>query len=762
MPRHAILAMILLIALLPALPPATLRAGASVAPMQDLTRYVDPFVGTGSGMPDFGIHNEGGHVFPGAAYPHGMVQWSPDTTSAAGGYRYVQSRIEGFSLTHFSGRGCDAYQDFPFMPVLGPVVSSPAAPSRYAAAFSHSNEAASPGYYHVRLDSGIAVDLSVTPRTGLGRFTFPPSSQATLLINAGGSATGDAAQGTGIQIDGGDLVTGSASSGHFCGQANAYTVYFAAQFSRPFAAFGTWNGDRLQPGARSSDGAHAGAYLSFDTTAQQTIAVKVGLSFVGVANARDNLAREDPGWDFTGVRRQAAAAWNQALHAIEVSGGTTEERTIFYTALYHTLFHPNIFSDANGQYIGFDGRVHVASGYVQYENFPGWDMYRSLIGLLALTDPLRTGDMLQSLVADAQQGGGALPRWEVANDNSAGMVGDSMDAVIATAYALGVRNFDAGAALRAMDRGASDPAARSGRYPPREGLADYLRLGYVPASAPESASITLEYATDDFAIAQFAAALGGQALAARYRARALNWRNLWDSAVGAVEPRAANGSFPADATITRLSGFAEGDSAQYSWMVPFDLPGLFARMGGATAAVRRLDTHFTQLNAGLVTPYAFMGNEPELVVPWIYDFAGAPSHTQAITRRIELSLYHATVDGLPGNDDGGALSSWYIFAALGLYPAIPGAAGFVLGSPLFPEAIVHLADGHELRVEAPDAAPNAPYVQGLSLDGRPYAGTWLPDAAIADGGTLRYALSSVPSSAWGTGAGDAPPHYYRP
>ncbi|HWE63522.1 MAG TPA: GH92 family glycosyl hydrolase, partial [Chloroflexota bacterium] len=751
----------LMAALFPA--PSGARSDAGTGAQElNLLPSVDPFIGTGSGMPAYGLQNEGGHVFPGAAYPHGMVQWSPDTTEKAGGYRYVQSRIMGFSLTHFSGRGCAAYQDFPFMPALGSVTASPAVPARYAATYSHHGEVATPGYYHVQLGTGIAADLTVTPRTGLGRFTYPRSPAAVMLINAGGSATGDSDQGTGIQIAGANWVTGSATSGHFCGQGNTYTVYFAAQFNVPFSGFGTWNGAKVQAGSRSSSGSQSGAYLTFDTRQQRAVMVKVGISFVSVANARENLARENPGWSFDGIRQQVADSWNQALNVIQVSGGSPEQRTVFYTALYHTLFHPNIFSDANGQYLGFDQKVHIARGYVQYENFPGWDMYRSLIGLLALVNPGQTGDMLQSLVEDAAQGGGALPRWQVANDNSDGMVGDSQDVVIATAYALGIRHFDTRAALQAMDRGASDLTARSGRYAPREGLSDYLRLHYVPATLPGSASITLEYATDDFAIAQFAAALGDQPLYARYRQRALAWRNLWDAAAGAVEPRAADGSFPPRAGVTSTIGFVEGDSAQYTWMVPFDLPGLFARMGGETRAVQRLDRHFTQLNAGPVSPYAFMGNEPELVVPWIYDFAGAPSRTQAVTRRIELSLFHATVNGLPGNDDGGALSSWYIFAALGLYPAIPGVPGFVLGSPLFPGAVVHVAGGRILRIVAPTAGPDHPYVQSLVLDGQPYPRVWLPYSVIAQGATLQYTLSKTPRAAWGAAAVDAPPIFYRP
>lgn len=728
--------------------PAPGHAGAATA---DLAHYVDPFIGTGIGGPDYGIGNEGGHVFPGAGYPHGMVQWSPDTTALAGGYRYQQAVIHGFSLTHFSGRGCASYQDIPFMPVAGPITASPAGSARYWSGFDHGHEAASPGYYRVLLHNGVQVELTATARTGIGRFTFPAGGAQALLIDAGGSATGNDDQGTGIAIAGPALIMGSAASGHFCGSANQYRVFFAATFNRPFSGYGTWNGAALAPGSRSSAGSHAGAYVSFDADRSATMLAKVGVSFVSVDNALANLAAEDPGWAFASVQARARAAWNARLDAIGVQGGSTAERTIFYTALYHTLFHPNVFSDANGQYLGFDGKVHVARGYVQYENFPGWDMYRSLIGLRALLEPRETGDMLQSLVEDAAQGGGGLPRWEVANDNSGGMVGDSQDIVIATSYALGVRGFDARAALRAMLRGASDPSARSGRYPPREGLAEYLARGYVPDTLRGSASITLEYAADDFAIAQFADALGERALAAAYLARSRGWRALFNSATGYIEPRGADGAFPARFSPVSRDGYVEGDAAQYRWLVPFNLPGLFRLLGGDGAAVRQLDAHFVQLNAGTASPYAFMGNEPELAVPWEYDYAGAPWRTQAVVRRIERALFHATPGGLPGNDDGGALSSWYVFAALGLYPEVPGVGGFALGSPLFPHAVVHLGNGRSLVIDGVGAGQDAPYVHGLSLDGAPLTSPWLEYARLAVGGHLTFALGMTPDSGWGSG-----------
>jgi len=721
----------------------------------DLASYVNPFIGTGPAATNqhLGPGFDSGNVFPGATIPRGMVQWSPDTTNAAGGYRYFQSTIHGFSLTHFSGRGCSAYQDIPFMPTTRPITTSPAQSSAYALTFSHRDEVTSPGYYRVHLrPSNIYVALTATLRSGFGQFTYPPSTASAILLNTGGSATGNSDAGTGIQVVGNNQVVGSASSGHFCHRANTYTVYFAAIFDHPFSAFGTWNGPRVTSGGHTSFGQQSGAYVIFNTLQNPVVQVKVGISFVSVANARANVQAENPGWDFDAVGQSARAAWNAHLGLIQVTGGTLAQRQIFYTALYHTFFHPNVFSDVNGQYLGFDQRVHVARGYIQYENFPGWDMYRSLISLLALLEPRETSDMMQSLVADARQGGRGLPRWQVANDNSAGMVGDSPDVVIAMSYAFGARNFDTQGAWQAMNAGASQPGTQSGRYELREGLNDYLSLGYVSTQTSSSAAITLEYAIDDFAIAQYARALGNMKAYAIYQQRAQNWQHLFNPATGYIEPRNPDGTFIAGFDPTSENGFVEGNGVQYTWLVPQDLDGLFAMMGGSDKAIERLNMFFRQLDAGPNSPYAFMGNEPCFEVPWEFDAAGAAYRTQEVVRRIETQLFSASPGGLPGNDDGGAISSWYIFAALGLYPEIPGVAGFVVGSPLFQAVTIHLGNGHLLQITGqgingtPDSAP---YVQSLTLNGQSYGSSWIPFAALVNGATLQFTLGNSPDLAWG-------------
>lgn len=738
----------------------------------DLVPYVNTFIGTDNGAPDYGLGNAAGDTPPGAAYPFGMVLWSPDTTNAAGGYRYFHNTIKGFSLTHFSGRGVSCYQDFPIMPVVIPVDVSPGTNSgwaHYSSTFSHANESASAGYYGVQLDNGVNVELTVTSRTGFAKLTFPASVLSSVLINTGGSANGDdlnGVRGTGVNVIAPDQVTGSAVSGN-CGGGFTYKIYFAAQFSRPFADFGTWNADALDPRSTSAGGAKTGAYFLFDTTADQIIQLKIGLSFVSVENARLNLQNENANWDFTGVENQVRAAWNARLNSIQVQGGTDDEKSVFYTALYHAFIHPSVFSDSNGEYIGFDNQIHSAPGLTQYHNFAGWDNYRSEMPLLALLAP-EASDMMQSLVNDAQEDaardpmGGGLPRWQHANTNSGGMIGDSQDAVIATVYAFGATNFDALAALAAMDKGASVVGTRSGGHTVREGLGDYLDLGYVSTSNGASASRTLEYANNDFAISQFAQALGDTVRHDKYLKSAQNWRNLFHD--GYIVPRNSDGSF---ISFDPASGshFTESSGAQYVWMVPFNMRGLFDAMDpidGSAQAVQRLDEHFTELNAGPRSIYAFMGNEPELKTPWVYDFAGAPWRTQDVTRQIVLNLYSNSPGGMPGNDDGGAMGSYVVLSCIGLFPQIPGVAGFAVGSPLFNSTTIHLANGSVLQINAPNASDDNRYVQSLMLNDVDYNSPWIPWNAVSNGANLSFSLSSIPNTDWASNPAVALPSFDVP
>jgi predicted alpha-1,2-mannosidase len=763
-------------------------ASKSPAASRGFTRYVNPFVGT----------DNDGNTFPGATVPFGMVQWSPDTT-ATGWYKYADAKIRGFSLTHFSGAGCPAYADVPLMPAVGALKGSPGSNwGDYAAAFSHDKEQAAPGYYSVELNSGVRVELSATARTGFGVFTFPQTNEAQLLVNAGGSATGDSD--SSVRVAGDREVTGSATSGRFCDSDTSYTIYFAAQFDRPFDSFATWEADKLDPNVREARGKQSGAVLTFDTTRERAFKVKVGVSFTSVENARLNLQTEDGGWDFDAVRNRAAAAWDDRLGRIGVEGGTDDERRIFYTALYHALLHPNVFSDVNGQYMGFDRAVHDARPRTQYANFSDWDTYRTVVQLHALLAPRETSDMMQSLVEDASQSG-YLPKWEMANDVTAVMGGDSPAALIATAYAFGARSFDARSALRFMLKGATQPGTGIHGYAERARLAEYLARGYVPVTSFQwdngmtgATSATLEYVSDDFCVAQLAAALGDAQTHADFMRRSQNWQTIFDPETGFIRPRRASGvfleGFDPDALAPRSevpwdksaqASFEEGNTWQYTWMIPHNYRGLIAAIGGGAEVTRRLDRFFTKL-VGWGQPYFNIGNEPSFVSPYAYAWAGAPWRTQATVRRVMNEIYKPTPAGLPGNDDLGATSAWYVWGALGLYPAIPGVGGFVITTPLFPAATIRLGDGRTLRITAQAATvrgvtaggvtvtDNASaqgatadniYVRGLKLDGAPYTRAWLPVSALRPNTTttLAFTLSDRPNAEWGARPPDAPPSF---
>jgi len=532
----------------------------------------------------------------------------------------------------------------------------------------------------------------------------------------------------------------------------------------------------------STSGLQSGAWVSFDTTKQSQVTMKVGLSYVSQAGAQGNLYTEDPGWSEGHVAQSTYKQWDSLFDRIRVGGGTNDQQVEFYTALYHALLEPSIFSDDNGDYIGFDNDIHSASpGQTQYANFSGWDIYRSEVPLLAVLAPQQTSDMVTSLLNDEAQGGW-LPKWGFANDYTQVMNGDAADPIIAEAYAFGARDFDVNAALAAMVKGASTTPTSSqfgqGFYVERPQLSDYLSQGYVPNTqesdlSPEDngASETLEYAGADFAISQLAGDLGQSATAKAYLQRSQNWTNVFNVDTGYVQPRDGSGQFPEFGPTTDgmgsfgQSGFQEGNAAQYTWMVPQDLQGLITGMGGDAAAISRLDDFFTQLNAGPNLPYEWAGNEPSLGTPWIYDYAGAPYKTEATVHELIDDVYSNTPGGEPGNDDLGAMSSWYVWAALGLYPETPGSSVLALGAPIFPESVISLPGGHRVVMNAPGASTST-YVSELKVNGHEQSQVWLPGTALT--GTtgarpsvavLDYTMTGTADESWGAAASDAPPSY---
>jgi predicted alpha-1,2-mannosidase len=766
-----------LVALLsPAGAAAAAPAGpAGAAGTSDPASLVDTFVGTGSGGQVVGAIDD----FPGADMPFGMVQWSPDTypnRAEGGGYTYTTSQISGFSLTHLSGVGCSSFGDVPVLPTSGPLPTDPANASE---PFTHTGEQASPGRYQVDVGSpATGVQLAATTRTGIGTFTFPPGADGNLIFKVSGSQSWVTT--SSVQMVGSDELEGSVTTGGFCTTPTKYTLHFVAVFDRPFAGHGTWQASGLSPGSPSCTGATCGAWVSFGTTSDRSVAMKVGISYVSLAGAAANLHHEDPGWSLPRVEAEATGAWNSMLDRIGVQGGSRTQQREFYTALYHSLLEPTIFSDDDGQYVGVDGKVHVTHGRVQYTNYSEWDIYRSEIPLLSMIDPKAVSTMMQSLVNDAAQGGW-LPVWEEADSDADTMDSDSADPVIADAYAFGVRGFDVHAALAAMVKGAEKSGTGPDQAVERPNLATFDSLGYVPQTDVDpfalgetvGASETLEYAIDDFAVARVAEALGDRSVAQRMMAGAQHWQELFNPSTGYVQARTADGAFPAGPAMEYLNasaialnlyqqGFAEGNAIQYTWSVPQDLSGLFALMGGDAGVNADLDTYFQQTNAGPWQPYDWSGNEPDLWAPWEYDYSGEPWKSAATVRSIATTDYSLTPAGEPGNDDLGAMSSWYVWAALGLYPMTPGTADLVMASPMFPGITIHVAGGRVIREES-KGTPDE-YVKSASLalgsgSAQPLDRDWLPASVLHDGGTLDLSLSATPNKSWAATAADAPPSY---
>ena len=709
---------------------------------------VNPMIGTG-----ISIQQDHGNTVPGASMPFGMLYWSPDPVSGPF-YDYGEPVTRGFSLTHLSGPGCGVYGDVPILPILGsPTYPPPVLSTRYRAGYSHQQEVAQPGYYSVRLDSQIGVEIAAAVHSGIAQFTYPSgSSDHTVLIDLSRNLTSvdDA------HVDlAGSKVSGWVSSGAFCGTANRYKVYFVLQADSAAAAAGTFDEMQVSPGSSSGRGPRTGAYLSFNPD-KTTVHIKVGISYVSVANAELNMNREIPGWDLEKVRQDARSAWNAVLSHAQVSGGTAADRTVFYTALYHAMLHPSVNSDVNGEYIGFDEKVHTVEGRQQYANYSGWDIYRSQVQMITMLLPKVGSDIAESLVVDAQQGGG-LPIWPVANDESGVMVGDPSDPILAGIYAFGGHDFDSKAAFAAMLRGATEPKAHIRMYPERPGLADYISKGYIPESSeiPGAASVTLEDANADFAIAQFAKATGDQKNEQEFLKRSAYWRNLFDADSKYIRARDANGKFLPDFTPGKSTGFVEGNSAQYTWMVPYDLHSVIAAIGGPEIAKQRLDSYFSKYGEfdQLDQPYFFIGNEPSFGDPWIYNWAGYPWRTQEVVRKTLSDLFTNTPGGEPGNDDLGATSSWVVFADLGFYPEIPGVGGVTTNSPLFPKVKLLLGD-HPLEIIAP-GAPEKKYVKSISVDGSPIRNWWIDWSQLSKANTLEFTLSDTPNH----DAGEAPPSY---
>ncbi|BBX48040.1 GH92 family glycosyl hydrolase [Mycobacterium cookii] len=729
--------------------------------------HVNTLIGTGNGGKTVGEINN----FPGPSVPFGMVQYSPDTVDNYAGYSHSNDHATGFSMTHASV-GCAAFGDISMLPTTGPVGVAPWDASEEIAHDDH--EVGVPGYYSVRLPSAdVTAELTATRRTGVGRFHFPRHRPARFLVRSGSSLGGTSADK--IKIEGDNTtITGSATTGGFCGKDNVYTVYFAMKFSKPFINFGTWDGTSIYPKGRSAYASYqgsSGGYVEFPAGSE--VEVRTALSYVDVDGARKNL--DEAAESFDDVRAAASTQWNDALSRIRIAGYTEDDIVTFYSALYHALLNPNTFNDADGRYIGFDNNIHtVDEGHTQFANFSDWDTYRGVAALQGLVFPQEASDMAQSLVNDAEQSG-SYPRWALANTATAEMTGDSVVPLIANFFAFGAKDFDVHRALRFMLDAAKEGGAGRNGYVERPEVETYLRRGYLPLPTTATcrgsfpaASISLEWSVDDFAISQFAAALGDSAAAADFQDRAQYWQNLFNPTTHSISPRNALGFFrvgpavvpPAVGCFSQV-GFDEGNAEQYVWYVPQNVAGLVTALGGRQAVADRLDKFTSQLNVGPEDPYLWAGNEPDFGVPWLYNYIGQPWKTQELVDRIRSTLFSPTPDGEPGNDDLGAMSAWYVWAAMGLYPSVPGTSVLTVNTPLFDRIEIALPAGKSIRISAPGASGHhrMQYISSLHVDGRSIDQTYLPAGFIESGGELAFSLSVHPNTTWGTAASSAPPSF---
>ncbi|MGW4884308.1 GH92 family glycosyl hydrolase [Streptomyces murinus] len=749
---------------------ATPAAGAAERTDGHLTDLVNPFIGS----------QDEGNTFPGAAVPFGMVQLSPDTGHNTG-YDYTQSRIRGFSLVHLSGVGCRIGGDLPVLPTTGDVTQTDDA--KYAAAFAHGDETASPGYYRVGLASGIRAELTASARTGVQRYTFPATTKANVLLNAAQSL--HKAGGSKVEILD-DRTVRTEITGHgFCRDTGPYTVYTITRFSRPFTAYGTWDGATVTAGSR---GGRGGAYVRFDTTGDRTVEATTALSYVDAAGAAGNL-RAEGGRSFDTVRRAARAQWEARLARVRVRGGTDTLRRTFYSSLYRSYLAPNVGGDADGRYFGWDRRVHRAQGFTYYQNWSLWDTYRTQAQLLALLAPREARDMARSVVA-IDEDGGWLPKWGYGPVETNVMSGDPVTPFLTTAYQMGLLKGFEERAYRALRKNADGvpPAANPGIG--REANAEYIRDGFAPfdkdrplakmgdSDYHHGASVTLEYALADAMLAQMARGLGHDADAARYAARSRDYRTIFDPSTGFFRARDASGAFTGSPDPALGTGFHEGTAWQYQWLVPQDLTGMVELIGGKRAANDRLDSFFAYdrlladpartarevwvhgdayayYNAAVYNPM----NEPDLIAPYTYLATGQPWKTTDVVHAA-LTLFTDGPTGMTGNDDLGTMSAWNVLSSIGLFPIQPGYDTWGLSTPVFDRVDLALDRRYwpsgGLTVTAPGTSVADRYVQGVRVDGSAHGRTYLTTRALRSLRSLAFTVGPRPSG-WGTSAQAAPP-----
>ena len=699
--------------------------------------FVNPFIGTelseivrpGDAVPG----GKSGATQPSASVPFGLVQVGPDSAKPiVSGYHFSDSAVRNFSLTHLSGPGCPNMGEMPFLPIIGPSTWGVASPS----GLQKQTEVARPGLYSVQLTNGISVELTATERTAMGRFTYPASASGQdigVLIHSGLTAMGPAVGQMRI-VDSQHFV-GHQTSGNFCWTHAAYDVFYALEFDHP-AVKTTVNGGVAQI-LFKNDGS--------------PLNMKVGLSLVSEDGARKNLEAENNASNFETIRDLAFDKWNQALSKIEAeTTASGNELTVFYTALYHSLMHPNIGADVDGTYRGLNGQLFRAQHHTHYVTFSGWDIYRSQVPLLAFLFPERASEIAQSYVNSGLECG-AMPKWALNSTEANVMVGDPGAIILAGFYEFGAKNFDTKYALQLIRKSSLDPAAACNQRREVPDLESYSSYGYIPFAANHfgSAATTLELNSADYASSEFARDVGDQSFSDQMSKRSRNWKNLWDPSTKSIRPKLADHSWMTPFSPASTDGYVEGNAEQYTWMIPFDLAELVVRMGGDQTVVARLDRFFTEFNAGLKAPRSYIGNEPGFGVPWTYLWAHAPARTQSTVRAMMKREFRNEPSGLAGNDDLGALSSWYVWAALGMYPVIPGQGGLAIHGPAFSKITIHRSQKADLVITAPHTEANL-FVNSLKLDGTATSNPWLSVDALSRLSRLEFSMSSTEQT-WGSG-----------
>lgn len=759
---------------------SAILGGALTAAAQTPASYVNPFIGASTSTKAAGTYHGLGKTFPGADTPFGMVQVSPNTITGGdngSGYSYEHTSIEGFAFTQMSGIGW--YGDlgnFLVMPTAGKLKTSAGTVDHpeggYRSQYLKASEKASAGYYAVKLtDNNIKAEMTAAPHSGILRFTFPQNKQSRIQIDlarrVGGTSTLQSVKVVNDHTIEGWMKCTPDGGGWGNGDGHAeYTVYFHAEFSKPLKNYGVWSADipndwkrkredvesakyqaqianaEIFKQVKEKEGKHLGFYTEFATQANEQVLMKAGISFISIDGARNNLSKEITDWNFDAVHQRAIALWNKALSKVAVEGGTKEEKTVFYTSMYHTMIDPRIFEDVDGRYWGGDGKAHTSNGFTKRTIFSGWDVFRSQMPLQTIINPALVNDMVNSLVTLAdEKDRNYLERWELLNSYSGCMLGNPAVSVIADAYAKGIRGFD----LKKAYELSANSVEKFGN-----GDKGYTSGGL-------SLSYTLEYAYTDWCAAQLAKAIGNNKDYEKYTQRGQAYKNIFDKDKGWFRPREENGNWAAWPDSGRLKawyGTMESNPYQQGWFVPQDVPGMVKLMGGNQKVIADLNNFFEKAPQDMMwNDYYNHANEPVHHVPYLYNRLGAPWLTQKWTRAICKRAYHDGVLGLVGNEDVGQMSAWYVLSAMGIHPVCPGDTRQEITSPVFNKVSIKLdsryGKGKLFTILAANNSAKNIYIQSAQLNGRPYNKCFIDYKDIAAGGTLKLQMGAQPSKTWG-------------